>query len=175
MGITIGDALAVVGLVFGVCGSLWALVLGTSLLFPSRAAAAQVALERPWKSFLWGLLVAATLGVLAIGLMAAPNPLAKVLGMGLLGSLLAISAIGGAGVVHAAAGRIRELDPESSAFSSLARGSGILVLSGLVPFLGWFGIAPIALLVSLGAGIKGVFRRSARTAPAPAETGTAWQ
>lgn len=173
MGITIGDALAVVGLVFGVCGSLWALVLGASLLFPSRAATAQTALARPWASFLWGLFAALTLGVLAVVLMATPTPPAKILGMALLGVLLGASAIGGAGLVHAAAGRIRELDPESSAFSALARGAGILVLSGLVPFLGWFGIAPIALLVSLGAGLRALLTR--RAATTSHDVGTAWQ
>lgn len=175
MGITIGDALAVVGVFLGVCGSLWALVLGASLLFPTKAAAAQGALERPWACFLRGLLAVATLGLLAVALTASPGPLGKLLGIALYVFLLAISAIGGAGITHASAERIRELDPEGSAFSALVRGAGILVLSGLVPVLGWFGIAPIALLVSLGAGLKAVFSRRAAEVSATAESGTAWQ
>ena len=173
MGITIGDALAAVGALFGVCGSLWALVIGVSLLFPARAEAARVAIERPWASFFRGLLAVATLGLLARVLSSSPAPLLKLLGTAIYIVLLAISAVGGAGLSLAASRRIREMDPDASEFSALVRGAGVLVLSGLLPVLGWFGIAPVALLVSLGAGLKAVFAR--RSPPVVVEPGTAWQ
>ena len=81
--------------------------------------------------------------------------------------------MGGAGLSLAASRRIREMDPDASEFSALVRGAGVLVLSGLLPVLGWFGIAPVALLVSLGAGLKAVFAR--RSQPVVVEPGTAWQ
>ena len=80
MGITIGDALAVVGGLFGVCLSLWALVMATAMLFGARAERAEGALARPWRCFFIGLAVALTLGVLAVALVAQPLPLAKLLG-----------------------------------------------------------------------------------------------
>ena len=172
MGITIGDALAVVGGLFAICISVWTLVMATTMLFGARAERAETAIGRPWRCFFVGLAVALTLGLLAVAMTSAPNPAAKLVGTLLYVVLLSISAVGGAGLALAASRRVRELDPEASAFSALARGAGVLVLSALVPLLGWFGIAPIALLVGLGAGVQSVFGRAAIPAAEPAGS---WQ
>ena len=76
--------------------------------------------------------------------------------------------MGGAGAAPAAASRVRELDPEASAFSAVARGAGLIVLSCLVPLLGWFGLAPILLLIGLGAGMQSLRGGVATVAAEPA-------
>lgn len=172
MGITIGDALAVVGGLFGICASIWALVVGCALLFGGASERAERRLERPWRCLGVGFLVAATLGVVSFALVAAPAGPPKLVGTAMYVTLLFVAAVGGAGVAGAAARRIREMDPEISPFSALVRGAGVLVLSGILPFLGWFGIAPIALLISLGAGTLAVLKR---TVPAAAEPVESWQ
>lgn len=154
MGITIGDALAVVGSLFAICISVWSLVMAAAMMFGARAERAELAMARPWKCFFLGLVLAASVGVLAMVLLSVPNPAAKLAGTLLLVGLFGLASIGGAGMAMAAARRVRELDPDATPFSALARGSGVLVMSGLVPLLGWFGIAPIALIIGLGAGVQ---------------------
>ncbi|MCB8932161.1 MAG: hypothetical protein M9921_15475 [Fimbriimonadaceae bacterium] len=172
MGITIGDALAAVGGLLGICASIWALVVGCSLLFGQAAERAEREIEHPWRSFGVGLLVALTLGVVSFALVASPVPLLKLLGTVLYVVLLFVASVGGAGVAGTAARRIREMDPDLSPFAALVRGAGILVLSGILPVLGWFGIAPIALLVALGAGTLATLKRAA---PVRAESAEMWQ
>lgn len=172
MGITIGDALAVVGTLFGVCASAWALVVGCALLFGNAAERAEHEVERPWKCLGIGTLLALTLGVLSFALVASPAGPLKLLGTILYVVLLFVAAVGATGIAGTAARRIREMDPEISPFSALVRGAGVLVLSGILPLLGWFGIAPAVLLISLGAGTMAALRRRA---PAAANSVESWQ
>lgn len=167
MGITIGDALAVVGGLFAICLSVWSLVMATAMLFGARAERAQTVVGRPWKCFFLGLLVAATIGLVGVLLISVPNPVAKIVGTLIYVALLSVSAVGGAGMALAAARRVRELDPDASAFAALARGAGLIVLSCLVPLLGWFGLAPILLLIGLGAGVQSLSGRALALAPEP--------
>lgn len=47
----------------------------------------------------------------------------------------------------------------TSSFRRHLRGSLLLVLAGLTPYIGWFAFAPIMLITSLGAGIQAWFRK----------------
>jgi hypothetical protein len=72
--------------------------------------------------------------------------------------LLSISAIGLAGLANSLGQRAGKA---GSSINPNLTGTTLLVLSGLVPYLGWFIFAPIALGISFGANIQVVFQPKA--------------
>ena len=73
---TIGDVMAVVGFIGGVCLSLWVTLIGVALLFESKATAARGVLETQTRGALGlGVLLLATVGFGAIALINAPGAL----------------------------------------------------------------------------------------------------
>ena len=72
--------------------------------------------------------------------------------------LLSISAVGLAALANSLG---RRAGKASSSINPSLSGAALVVLSGLVPFLGWFIFAPIALGASFGANIQVLFQRKA--------------
>jgi hypothetical protein len=153
--LTLGDVLAIVASLTLICVSMWALVMGVSVLFPDRVARARDTLIlRPWRTFWVGLLstfIGVTFGIAMINL---PNPLIKILGTALLLAVLAVGAMGAGGLAQVAAERVQQLDEKLSAYQAQSRGALFIIVSGLVPFLGWFLVAPIVLILGIGAGTQ---------------------
>lgn len=156
---TIGDVLAVVAGVFAFSGSLWGLLVGVCVLFGERAERAREALEaRPLRVLGGGTAVAATAGGIGLILLNQPNGLLKFVGWVLLLGLLAVAALGGGGLALVVRGRLLRMEPHLSPLGALGRGSALLVVAGFVPLLGWFGVAPLATLAALGAGLQALRR-----------------
>ncbi|MDF2439266.1 MAG: hypothetical protein JWN98_250 [Abditibacteriota bacterium] len=171
---TIGDVLAVVFFVIGLWISTWALLVGMALLFPARAASGQSVLaHHPWRALLTGALAVATVGLVAIVLINQLNGMGKLLGWAGLAALLGIAALGASGLSLLLGERVAQQRPESSRWSTLVRGAALLVVSGIVPLLGWFVILPLSIVASLGAGCLAIGKRSGRTTSAlPTEEAT---
>lgn len=160
MGITIGDALVVVGGLAAVCLSAWSTMIVLALLFPSRSRRAQEAWEaRPWKSLLLGL-VGWLIGVLGLVLIQIPIPLIKLLGFILLGATLCVAALGSAGLCLLLCHQINGRDSGYSGFISLVRSATFIVLMSMLPLLGWFFLGPVMFTMALGAGLSALFGRS---------------
>lgn len=170
----LGDVLAVVAALAGICVSAWSLTMLVATLFPLRAERAQTALaERPGRAFGVGLGLWLTVGVLALTLMNAPNPLAKFLGIAVGLGLLATAVVGLAGVAGLAAERLQRLDAGLSAYAAQTRGALFVIGGAMLPFLGWFLVAPMALIFGLGAGFQALPRRARRAVEVEAGAGAA--
>jgi len=170
----IGDVLAVVASLIGICVSLWATLVGTALLFSARSDRARLVAENsPWRSFGVGVGVALTIGVLSAILLANPAPLGRLLGFLGAGALCSWVALGAAGVASLLADRLQARDRDITPVAALSRAAAIIVTACLVPFFGWFFVAPILVLVFLGAGTQSVLgrERRARTVPEAASSG----
>ena len=149
----IGDVLATVSVLVALALSAWALILGCALVFPTRVAISESRMvTRPWKSFGIGAGLLIVFGGIALNISQVQSPIVKLIATSLTIGLLAIAAVGAAGLANLAARRLRAMDPGPSDFQSLKMSAWIVVLSGFVPVLGWFLIGPVALLFSLGAG-----------------------
>lgn len=149
---TIGDILGIIAGVTTICLSTWALLLSGTLLFARRAAAAQAHLETaPLRVLGVGVIFVALIGTGGFALLNQPNGLMKLLGWALL-------------MARLAGERVSRLDARFSTFGALTRGTGLLVIAGVVPLLGWFIVTPLMIIVSLGAGFHALFSRR-RTAP----------
>ncbi|HLK16690.1 MAG TPA: hypothetical protein VKT78_17925 [Fimbriimonadaceae bacterium] len=152
---TIGDVLAWVGGIGALCGSAWALYVAVALLFVRRSnQAADAITESPWKHGLIGFAVALVATPVCVALIPNPIPGARLLGMMVLLTVMALAAVGGAGVALIAAQRIRALDPGVTPFGALSRGAALVVVPCLTPLLGWFLLAPALFFVGLGAGVR---------------------
>jgi hypothetical protein len=169
MQLTFGDVLFFVAGLIGLCISVWGLVLGVALFFPMRCSGARSSIQvAPWKSLLLGLLLVGAFGFVGLALLGNPAPAAKLVGWMFIVALLAIGAIGAGGMALLAAERLRPLDDQMSEYGAISRGALILVVAGLVPFLGWFFIAPLAMAISVGSGVQVLFARSRQRIAEPA-------
>lgn len=153
MGITIGDVLAVVATVVGAAASAWALTVCAALIFTRRTDSAHAALQRSWaKCFVVGLFATFVFLLVSTVLSSLPLPVLKLLGLFGYTMTLGLAAVGSAGLARLLANRIMRHDPEVSAYSALTRGAGLLVAASAFPVLGFFIIAPLVIILSIGAG-----------------------
>ena len=144
--------------------TLIALLACVALLVPAAEQRAREILNTSlWRAFLLGLVnflffgalmfVFARIGQGGRGIVAAILFLIALLdglGMTLL-FLLGLSAL--TGLVG------ERMGEASSALGRHLRGSVLVVLAGLTPWLGWFVFSPIVLLTGFGAAIKAIVRR----------------
>ena len=170
-----GDMLVIVTVVIGIAVSVWALMIGMALLFSRKAQMARDSFEEaPWRSFFIGLIAALVKLGLGIGLLASPNPIAKLAGWGIISLFAAVAAIGAGGLAMLVSDRIDGMEPGMSRFAALLKGAAFVVGAGLLPVLGWFAYAPVVATISYGAGVQAIWRRRARrpvqvTAPTSTE------
>lgn len=149
--------------------ALIALLASVAVLFPRPVETARDILTASFgRSFLLGLvnflffgaLVAllARLGQQASGLLAA---ILVLLAIVLALALTTLMLLGLSALTSLAGERIGE---GNTSFRRHLRGSLLLVLAGLTPYIGWFAFAPIMLITSLGAGIQAWFRKEPKVA-----------
>lgn len=169
---TIGDVLAVVGIVVVTVLSLWALVMALSVLFGERTARARERLEHsPGKVTLLGAVMALVVGIIVAALLNQPAPPLKLIGWIIYLLILVIASIGFSGLATLVAQRLNQLEPSLTPYGALSRGALFCVLATLVPILGWFVVAPLMGFASVGAGMEAIFARAPAVAPSqPANT-----
>ncbi len=146
--------MGVVAFLVGLGGTAWAMTVAIGLLFPEHTARASGATKG---AFVRGLPLLLA-GVLAVALLSA-GPGMKLMGWTILLAVLALAALGLAGLSRMAGRRVGLLAPEMGEYPAFLRGAGFLVAACLFPVLGWFLFAPAAFVVALGAGLSGVSRR----------------
>lgn len=165
---TIGDSFAVVAILAGICLSAWALILAVALVFPGKAQHARNRLvHKPWASFFGGLLIWGTLGVVSLGMMANPLPVGKLMGWTLFMALTAIASVGSAGLASLASERLRAMAPDMTPYAAITKSAAVIVVSGLLPVLGWFLIVPFLVFASTGAGIQALMLRDRHAMETP--------
>ena len=170
---TIGDILAVIAFIFAV-GATWAAtILLASLAFPERARWAQERIvASPGASLGRGLGVLLVLGLLALVFGNLPGP-ARLVSGALWASLGALAAVGSAGIARLLGERIQGVGSHMTPFATLTRGTVLYVAAGFLPIIGWFLVAPLALLLSLGGASWAVTAKPVRVSPpAPNPGGT---
>lgn len=151
----LGDVLAVVASLVGICLTAWTTLLALSLLFPSRAERAADGIRiAPGRTFGWGVVLTAILGFAGLVLLGNPAPVAKLVGWLIMLTLLSLAALGASGLSLVLGGRVRDNEPHLSTYAALMRGAALVVVPGLLPVLGWFLVAPVVLLLGVGAGTR---------------------
>lgn len=166
--LTLGDVLAIVALVFGTAFALSALSFTSGFAFPIASERAARRVEaRTVGSFFAGLGVSLPILFVAIVLSSLPQPLAKGLGITMLGAYALLLAFGVGTVSWLVAERIHSACPALGRHSSLAMASLGVAVAMVLPFVGWFLIGPVVALVGFGAWVS--TRRNKLAAPTVAE------
>lgn len=134
------------------------------LLFPALVdRASQRVAHSPWGSLGLGTLTALVLSIPIGILLALPFGPAKFVGGVLLIGTLTFASLGAAGVAAAMAQVLRSRSNGGpSQLGAFVRGALALELAAAFPFLGWFFVIPLTVLVSLGSATFGLLRRKSR-------------
>ncbi len=163
---TIGDNLLVFGGFALSAITLWALILLSSLLFRVKVAVASREAEaHPWRALTVGMLVGLPAMIVLVILANVPHPIVKILALVGALALLALSAVGGAGIARLIGERVRQAGGAQTSFGATATGSALMVGAMLVPLVGWLFIAPAMLFMGLGLTTHAAI---GRRLPAPA-------
>ena len=167
---TIGDVNAMIAGVGATGVTLWASLLGISALFGERTRrAANVIEAQAGRTLGLGAALAVSAGAIGLIFVNQPNGLLKFVGWVMLAGLLAMAALGSAGLSRVAGARVGRMDPNLSTLGAVGRGAGLLVTAGFLPFLGWFGFFPLMLFISLGAGCRAMAEKTPLGDPQPAD------
>ncbi len=157
---TIGDSFSIIALLLGIGFTTWAIMILSSLLFQERSRQAKNLYEtRPFIGFILGLVFLLTEGTISIIIVNLPNPVMKFIGFIGLAIPVAISAVGSSGLCKLVSERIRSLDANISEFAALNRAALLIAVAWFFPLLGWFILAPLLFIVSLGIGLKTMFKQ----------------
>lgn len=181
------NVLSVVWFVIGSVATLTAIWVWTCLMLPAPVERARRRLERqPVVCFFQGLLfvivmllVLTALVYIRMRLLMAVDEslkglsfflgirsrgyfapvLVQTAGLMMVGPVLAGLTVGSASVVQMLADRMRERRPAGSPLLMLCAGALATALSVFLPLIGWLVFAPVVGLMSVGAGIMGIFSR----------------
>jgi len=134
---------------------LAALMVTLAALLPTVSKRSQSAVQRsPWRAFFIGLANYLFLGGIALILLDAGEGLLTFISLILLAFLTIVTAIGLAGLVKLLGERLAGLrGEEMSPLKQVIWGAVALELASLLPFIGWFLLAPIVLMLSFGAAV----------------------
>lgn len=148
---TIGDVLAAIAAIFAI-GATWAAaILLVALAFPARAERAQEKLvSSPGASLARGLGVTVLFLLVAGALGRHPVGPVRLIAALLWAGLGLLTALGSAGIARLLGERIQAAGSSLPPFAALTRGTIVYVIAGFLPVIGWFLLAPIALLLSVG-------------------------
>lgn len=164
--LVLGDIAAIVAL-FGVGAfAVWGIIMLAVLLLGERTGRAKQTIQQsPWKIWWVGVAAMIVAGGGTVMLLAIPNPIVKLIGVVSLGVILVISSLGIAGLARGLADRIRSEAGGQSGYWALSRAAIIITACCLLPVVGWFLFAPVALIFGFGAGVMSL--RPARVMAPP--------
>jgi hypothetical protein len=157
----------ILALVSGI--ALISLLAVIALIFPAPVERTRAALETSLgRSFLLGLVNFLFFGAIAALLVklgqGAGGPVAAVLTLLALLLLLALTVFLVLGLSALASLLGERIGEGTSPFRRHLRGSLLLILAGLTPYVGWFAFAPLALITGFGAAIQIVYRKKEKPA-----------
>jgi hypothetical protein len=173
---TMADVLAVALVIVGLMATLPAPWLLARALLPGAVERARERLVARPVLCLFAGLVPAVLGIgVALALLGQGGPPVKILGFALFTGTILVAGIGMAGLAAAVGERLPSAADAGRPWRGLVRGAICLELAFLVPFVGWFGLLPLALAAALGAAVLSLAGAAATppASPAPVPPATA--
>lgn len=165
--LVLGDVVAFVAILLGFAAAAWGGMLLSALVFPGPAyRSAQWLSHRPWASFWSGLAFGIPAVLIGVVLLSLPDPTVKLLGFVWLMGVVFMGMVGSGGLAIVAGDKVMEAGGAPNRFAALAKGGGLAVASCLMPVFGWFFLAPVMLVATLGACVLGLVRKSPAAAKA---------
>ena len=136
---------------------LTAFIVALSALLPQVSRRSQTALERtPWRAFFIGLANYLFLGGIALVLFSVEVEILGLFGLLITTFLIVVTFLGLPGFARLTGERLTALhDDELSALRQLLWGALTIELAALLPFLGWFVLTPVLMMISFGGVVLG--------------------
>lgn len=150
-----GLTLLVVLVISGV--TLAAFIALLAALLPGPVNRSQSTLLRsPWRAFWLGLVNYLFLGGISLALLSTEIEILVLAGLLLATFLTVVTGFGLAGLARLTGERLSGLrHAATSPLQELMCGTVVLELAALLPFLGWFVLTPVLLMLSFGAAVLG--------------------
>ncbi|MCB0824996.1 MAG: hypothetical protein KDC26_02295 [Armatimonadetes bacterium] len=154
---TLGDVFLILGGLFAIGIACWAALVLSAIAFPNRAAKGAHALSnKTGGTFFLGFMVFAPATFIGLVLASLPSPAAKILGFLIFLALLLVALLGAGGMVRFVSEKLKASAGDVSQYGSVTRASGLLVAACNIPFLGWFLLAPLMVIGSVGSYFGGL-------------------
>lgn len=158
------DTMAIFFVVLGVLiafPSLWLLCSG---LFPNFVLRTELAVHKGyWKSFFIGIPVIALSVILVAAVGKLPATFGQIGGILCFSFLMFFAQTGVAGLATHVGKRLRSPADIERPWKATLRGGIVLVLSYLLPLLGWFFILPLSLIIGAGSSARACFGGKAKS------------
>ncbi|MFM7322118.1 MAG: hypothetical protein ACKO5K_11420 [Armatimonadota bacterium] len=155
-----GDAWAYTMIVLVTCLSIWAGIVGVTLLTPDRCeSAARLLARAPGKCIGLGAIVGGVGIALGLRMMNERPAPVKIAGILLILAVVLAAFPGSAGLARVAARRANSNHGAEPDLRATGRAAGLLVLASLAPGVGWFLVFPLQFFASVGAGIRVLRKR----------------
>ncbi|MEM7356594.1 MAG: hypothetical protein AAF657_37610 [Acidobacteriota bacterium] len=162
------DVLKIFLLVVGTQIVLVAYWLAAVALLPKVVdRAGEVYRRHPWRSVLIGAALGGPIVVLGFGLLQAGSAPVKVLGFLMVSAATLGGLLGSAALCRRLGAGLPSPIDSTQPWRQVLRGGIVLVLTFLLPFLGWFLILPVTLASGLGTVLLTAAIRLRRRAAAP--------
>lgn len=159
---------------FPIIGTLMSFVCYCLLFegtFPAAVDRCKTAYQtRPILSLVLGAGLGIPGTVLAIAIASAGNPLGQFVGFSLIFLMLSLAILGSAGLASLIGHRLNSPQDAQQPWKRVYRGSIVLAITFLFPFVGWFLVLPATFLGGLGAALLSLkWRKKRSAAPGDAE------
>ena len=148
--------------------------LASAALFPAVVERAKQQYDtRPVRATLIGIGLALPFIAVSIGIGKVAHPVAKMVGVALIGIPVLYGLLGSAGFALRIGAGLKSSIDDTQPWRRILRGSVVLSLTFLLPVIGWFIIMPWALISGLGAAVVAMFQKQpalhpvAETLPPP--------
>ena len=134
--------------------------LASAALFPAVVERAKQQYDtRPVRATLVGVGLALPFIALSIGLGKVAHPVAKMVGVALIGIPVLYGLLGSAGLALRIGAGLKSSIDDTQPWRRILRGSVVLSLTFLLPVIGWFIIMPWAIISGLGAAVIAMFQK----------------
>jgi hypothetical protein len=154
---TMAIFLVVLGFMIALPG-LWLLCRG---LWPNRVNSAGLTCGKSlYKPFLVGLPVTLAALILASASRSIPGPLGSICAGAIICLYLMQASVGVAGLATSIGERLASSTDTGRAWRATLRGSVVLVLTYLLPILGWFMIIPASFIIGSGSAALSLLNRT---------------
>ncbi len=134
---------------------LLALILFVAAMFPGTTQRGRAAIARtPWQAFFIGLVNYLFFGGISLALFSTEVEFLGLIGLILLSFLIIVTALGLPGLVTLLGERLAAMrEHPMSKWQQTIWGALIIEFAVLLPFVGWFILSPILLMLSFGTAI----------------------
>ena len=142
--------------------SFW---LAAEALFPNLVVGARAQYNRPIRITLIGLALVVPVVAVVVMCFTVKNPMFQFLGITCIAIPVVLGLLGSSGLSQRVGIGLPSLADERQPWRRVLRGGIVLVLTFLLPFVGWFFLLPLTLISGFGAAVLTLSPRSKARPP----------